>query len=65
MTKYIEQNRERLMDNFEAEWGVKPDNIWYNEAANVIAIQVSLVPDNVVEMLKVDVILNPKGRTNI
>ena len=65
MTEYIEQNRERLMDIFEAEWGVKPDNIWYDETANAIAIQVSFVPDHVVEMLGVAITINPKGQTDI
>ena len=33
---YIEQNHETLCGAFEAKCGVKPDNIWYDEAENAI-----------------------------
>lgn len=63
MTEYIEQNREMLVDAFEAKCGVKPDNIWYDETEN--AIKASKTADNLVETIVVDVTINPKGRTEI
>lgn len=55
---YIKQNHETLCGAFEAKCGVKPDNIWYDEAEN--AIKASMTADDVVETLMVDIIINPK-----
>lgn len=63
MTEYIKQNHDILCDAFEAKCGVKPDNIWYDEAEN--AIKASKTADNIVETVVVDVTINPKGRTDI
>ena len=60
---YIKQNYETLCGTFEAKCGVKPDNIWYDEAEN--AIKASKTADNIVETILIDVIVNPKGQTNI
>ena len=63
IAEYIEQNREMLVDAFEAKCGVKPDNIWYDETEN--AIKASKTADNIVETIVVDVTVNTKGRTDI
>ena len=63
MTEYIKQNHETLCGAFEAKCGVKPDNIWYDEKEN--AIKASKTADGVVETLMVDIIITPKGRTDI
>ena len=63
MTEYIKQNHETLCGAFEAKCGVKPDKIWYDEADD--AIKASKVADNVVETLMVDIIINPKGQTDV
>lgn len=63
MTEYIKQNHETLCGAFEAKCGVKPDNIWYDEAED--AIKASKTADNLVETLMVDITINPKGRTGI
>ena len=60
---YIKQNHEILCGAFVAKCGVKPDNIWYDEAEN--AIKASKTADDVVETLMVDIIINPKGQTDI
>ena len=62
MNDYIKQNHEMLIGAFEAKCGVKPDNIWYDEAED--AIKASKVADTVVETLMVDITINPKGRTD-
>lgn len=58
IAEYIKQNYETLCGAFEAKCGVKPDNIWYDEAEN--AIKASKTADNIVEALMVDIIINPK-----
>lgn len=63
MTEYIKQNHETLCSAVEAKCGVKPDNIWYDEKEN--AIKASKTTDGVVETLMVDIIITPKGRTDI
>ncbi len=63
MTAYIEQHHETLCSAFEAKCGVKPDNIWYDEADD--AIKASKTADNLVETLLVDIIINSKGHTNV
>ena len=62
MAEYIKQNHGTLCDAFKAKCGVKPDNIWYDEAEN--AIKASKVADNVIETLMVDITINPKDRTD-
>lgn len=62
MTDYIKQNHETLCSAFEAKCGVKPDRIWYDEAED--AIKASRTADNLVETLMVDIIINPKDRTD-
>lgn len=63
IAEYIKQNHETLCGAFEAKCGVKPDNIWYDEAEN--AIKASKTADNIVETIMFDVIINPKGQTDI
>ena len=63
MAEYIKQNHETLCGAFEAKCGVKPDNIWYDEAEN--AIKASKTANNIVETIMFDVIINPKGQTDI
>ena len=58
MTEYIKQNHETLCGAFEAKCGVKPDNIWYDEADD--AIKASKTADNLVETLMIDITINPK-----
>ena len=63
MADYIKQNHETLCGAFEAKCGVKPDKIWYDEAED--AIKASKTADNIVETIMIDVIVNPKGQTDI
>lgn len=63
IAEYIKQNHETLCGAFEAKCGVNPDNIWYDEAEN--AIKASKTATDVVETIMVDVIINPKGQTDI
>ena len=59
IAEYIKQNYETLCGAFEAKCGIKPNNIWYDEAEN--AIKASKTADNIVETLMVDIIINPKN----
>lgn len=63
MAEYIKQHHETLCNAFEAECGVKPDKIWYDEEEN--AIKASKTADDIVETLIFDIIINPKGQTDI